>query len=198
MPRLSNGASETLPSDHPSPPSPKRPGVRTNREVTGRSARQLCVRERAAGYRRAYGTARHVPSGPQPEQPPGSGAACFSEHKRGAHPSRYFLQACAPLDELRRRPAPITSEPARSAVMCMPRNAAIGVWLGLWYDVRCRRGRRVYTPARPAFPKRYMGLSSFDGLYRGQGKQAELRALLKRSQRVYTRTTTTHSLPNLG
>ncbi|GAC1308072.1 MAG: hypothetical protein NVSMB21_12930 [Vulcanimicrobiaceae bacterium] len=43
-----------------------------------------------------------------------------------------------------------------------------------------------------------MGLSSFDGLIRGQYKQAELRALLKRSQRVYTRTTTTHSLPNLG
>jgi hypothetical protein len=60
---------------------------------------------------------------------------------------------------------------------------------GLWYDERCR-----LRPARSSIA----GLSSFDELVRGQRKQAELRALLKRSQRVYTRTTTTHSLPNLG
>ena len=40
------------------------------------------------------------------------------------------------------------------------------------------------------------GLSRLDGEIRGHRKQAELRALLKRSQALYTRTITTHWLPN--
>ena len=59
----------------------------------------------------------------------------------------------------------------------------------LWYDD---------VPVVTAGANDTMGLSSFDGLVRGHRKQAELRALLKRSQSVYTQTTTTHSLPNLG
>jgi hypothetical protein len=43
-----------------------------------------------------------------------------------------------------------------------------------------------------------MGLIRFDGMIRGQRKQAELRALLKRSQALYTRTLNTHWLPKLG
>jgi hypothetical protein len=46
--------------------------------------------------------------------------------------------------------------------------------------------------------KRIAGLISFDGMIRGTCKQAELRALLKRSQPLYTRIINTHSLPNLG
>lgn len=46
--------------------------------------------------------------------------------------------------------------------------------------------------------KRIAGLISFDGLIRGTCQQAELRALLKRSHPLYTRTINTHSLLNLS
>jgi hypothetical protein len=130
-------------------------------------------------------------------QPPGSEAASFSEHNR----ERIQAGASCRLEPHWTSFAAgrLRSHPSRRDVLRSACRELQPLGFGSGCGMMCAAGGAgAFTPARPAYQKRYMGLSSFDGLYRGQGKQAELRALLKRSQRVYTRTTTTHSLPNLG